>query len=198
MSIIRRRWTQRSNRTGLGKLLRPRSDLIGAYAFAVLTTLIAVSGALALDLPLHADTNLLPIAAVALSSWYGGWGPGITAVLLSVVALDYILIPPPFRWKSPGLEPGIYLGAFLFVSLIVNATAEALRRARAEAEVRAEELEEMSVEMEQQMEEVQTLSDDLRQSNDALSESLTASERVAGRATRLGEVVGALSAAGTV
>ena len=169
----------------LPAFLRRRSDAGRAYGVAILTTALAVAGALAIDLPLHADTNLLPVAAVAVSAWYGGTGPGTVAVLLSVLALDYVLIPPPFRWKRPGFEPEIYLGAFLFVSLVVNRTADSLRRARGDAQRRAAELETLTERLAQQMEEVQAISEDLQRSNAALSEALDASERTADRATKL-------------
>lgn len=168
------------------------------YLVAVGATLAAVGVALAVDLPLHADTNFLLVAAVAVSAWYGGRGPAVVATLLAALAIGYCFLPPHFVLKTPGAGGSIYLAAFLLVALVVTATAEALRGARREAEGRAEQLEELTVELEQQMEEVRTLSEDLQQSNHALSESLDVAERVGDRATRLGEVAGALSEAATV
>lgn len=166
------------------------------YGAALIATALALSSALAIDLPLHVDTNFLLIAAVAVSAWYGGRGPGLLASILSVLAIDiFFFVSGP---ALPGLGQLAYLAAFLVVSFIVSATTEALRQARAQAEARAEELEELTVELEQQMEEVQTLSENLQESNESLSTALAAAESMASRATKLQDVTAALSQARTV
>jgi signal transduction histidine kinase len=170
----------------------------GRYGVAVASTAIALLCALAIELPLHIDTNLLLVAAVAVSAWYGGRGPGLLAGVLSALAIAALFLPQHPLLAAPALARIAYLGAFLVVALIVSTTTEALHQARAQAEAHAEELEELTVELEQQMEEVQTLSENVQESNDALSEALAAAERTASRATRLQEVTAALSEARTV
>jgi K+-sensing histidine kinase KdpD len=168
------------------------------YAVAVGVTALAITGALAIELPLHIDTTLLLLAAVSVSAWYGGLGPGLLASLLSVTAIDVIFLADRPALAIPGVTQSVSLAAFLFVAIVVSATTEALHQSRASAEAHAEELEDLTVELEQQMEEVQTLSESLQESNDALSEALAAAERTAARATRLQEVTAALSEARTV
>jgi K+-sensing histidine kinase KdpD len=43
---------------------------------------------------------LLLMAAVMVSAWVGGWGPGVLAAALSTIVLHYFLLPP--STPSPG------------------------------------------------------------------------------------------------
>lgn len=108
------------------------------YGVAIVATALAVLGARVLNLPLDVDTNLLLVAAVSVSSWYGGRWPGIASALLAAVAIAVIFIPDGSIRVAPGLGEGIYVGAFLGVSLVVSNTAEALHRARQAAENRVQ------------------------------------------------------------
>lgn len=73
--------------TGLGGRSRPLVD----YGFALL--LVAVAAILTLlAAPLvHTTPALLFFAAVALSAWYGGFGPGVVASLLSMILVRYLV-----------------------------------------------------------------------------------------------------------
>jgi signal transduction histidine kinase len=176
------------------EVLRREHTVGGRYGAAVASTAFALLGAFALE-PLHVHTNLLFVAAVAISAWYGGRGPGLVASVLAVTTIAFsrqTLAPAP-----PGVGEAVYLATFLFVALIIGATTESLRFARAQAIARAELLEELNIEVEQQMEEVQTLSESLQASNDSLSEALSAAEDMASHAMRLQDVTAALSQART-
>jgi signal transduction histidine kinase len=167
------------------------------YGVAVAITLLALAGARIIDVPFHVHTNLLFVAAVAVSAWYGGRGAGLVSSMLSVLAVVLF-----FSGSRPALRPLtsgeiVYLAAFVLVAWIVGETTESLRAARAEAVVRADALEELNVELEQQVEEVRTLSEHLCESNDALAKAVSAAEQVAARTTRLQEVTAALSQART-
>jgi signal transduction histidine kinase len=166
------------------------------YGAAVVATALALLGALAIDAFLHVHTNLLFLAAVAVSAWYGGRGPGLMASIVAGLAITFL-----HRWgpatAATGLGETVYVASFLFVALVVGATTEALRRARAQAEARAEELASLTLELEEQMEEVRTLSEHLQESNDSLSDALAAAERLASRAMMLQAVTAALSQART-
>jgi two-component sensor histidine kinase len=43
---------------------------------------------------LHATPNILFLAVVVATAWYGGRGPAIVAIILSALAVDYFLVPP--------------------------------------------------------------------------------------------------------
>jgi two-component sensor histidine kinase len=48
---------------------------------------------------------LLLMAAVMVSAWVGGWGPGVLAAALSTIVLHYFLLPPiyTFAWDEADL-----------------------------------------------------------------------------------------------
>jgi len=164
---------------------------------AVVATALAVAGALAIDLPLDIDTNLLLLAAVSVTAWYGGRGPGVVAALLSAVAISTIFIPHSVIRAPRGVGEEIYVAAFLGVSIVVSTASEALHRARRTAEERVLDLQEALTKLELHTEEVESLSDHLQETNDALSESIVKAERLADQATSLQSITRALSQART-
>jgi signal transduction histidine kinase/uncharacterized protein YoxC len=165
-----------------------------AYAAAAAAVALALLGSFALR-PLQVHTNLPFVAAVAVAAWYGGRGPGLAAGVLAVAAIA--IVPDGLVRAAPGAGAAVYLASFFVVALVVGATTESLRRARAQAEVRSRELERLTSELEDQMHEVQALSEDLQQSNESLSDALSAAEDMAAHAMRLQEVTAALSQAQT-
>jgi two-component system sensor kinase FixL len=85
------------------------------------------------------------LAVVLISTWVGGLGPGILAVLLSTLAIDYFFVPPLHTFSLdiaylPGLI-GFGLSALLISWLTIKRKhAEVLlRQARDELEARVQE-----------------------------------------------------------
>jgi hypothetical protein len=80
-----------------------------------------VAGALALTLPLRqfrlGPNVVLFYAAVMASSWFGGKGPGLEAVILSTLAVDYFLTPPLYSLSVNSADLAF------FVSFIICAIA---------------------------------------------------------------------------
>jgi len=66
---------------------------------------------------------------VALSAFYGGLGPGLVAVLITVGLSDYLLVPPLYTVGLPG--PRAVLGTLLFAmsGLVICALGEIGRNA---------------------------------------------------------------------
>lgn len=58
--------------------------------------------------------------AIILSTWYGGFRPGLVAVILSTLAIDYFFIPSRNQVGIAQLESLLRLGIFLLVALIIN------------------------------------------------------------------------------
>jgi PAS domain S-box-containing protein len=98
----------------MNDLLRRNGELIQRYGLAVASSALALllRGAL----PMRTGTSMyqLAIAAVVVSAWYGGRGPGLVALLASATGVLYWLIPPA---SSFALPPDYALGLFLFVAL---------------------------------------------------------------------------------
>ena len=57
--------------------------------------------------------------AVMASAWFGGTGPGLFAVLLSIVVVDYFFVPP-FRSFSISASAGAYFAAFVACALAAS------------------------------------------------------------------------------
>jgi len=116
---------------------------IARYAIAVLSVAIAIVVADILTRWLHTE----PIAsamlcAVIFAAWFG-FGPGLLAIALSLLAFHYYLVPPI---NSFGLKQNLFtvgvselprLALFSITSLFVNFISAAQRSAR-EAALRAE------------------------------------------------------------
>jgi len=101
--------------------------IAGVGAAAVLTHFLRGLG----------DVGIAPqfFAAILLSAWYGGLGPGLLAIALSGVATGYFLLPPDHAHAGEAI--GAYmlrLIVFTVVALLTNALHVATRRAAAAAD----------------------------------------------------------------
>lgn len=113
-----------------------RASLLKRYGFAVLVT----GAALGLSLWLREPWNRLSpfflfYAALAISSWYGGLGPGLVSVAISAAAADYYLLPP-YGWDT-NLEDVGRLLLFALVGILIASLNGALRQARRRYEAEA-------------------------------------------------------------
>jgi len=137
-----------------------------AYAVAIVMTAAALALAkiLAPDLP---EPNYLPfVAAVALSTWYGGIGAGLVTSVLSVLAIDFSFLPPIGSVELTHSEEVVDTVVFVAVAAVIGMTSTALRRARVLAEERARDLVAANSALEQQMEEVKELSENLQRTRE--------------------------------
>ncbi|MCW5850400.1 MAG: DUF4118 domain-containing protein [Anaerolineae bacterium] len=107
------------------------------YAVAVISVALALLVTSLLQ-PLLARTPLqLFFAAVTISAWYGGLGPGLTATVLATVAGNYFLSSPTYPF-SFGLEQLLQLGVFAFVAVLISTLTSARRQAEEEQRFLAE------------------------------------------------------------
>jgi C4-dicarboxylate-specific signal transduction histidine kinase len=113
------------------------------YGFAVLT----VAAALVITKSLEQYTDITPLfyAAIVISAWFGGMGPGLVAVALATVALDYYFVPPLYTLR-PDLKQISFLVVFGFLAVLTSwmsakrkQSQEALRHARDELETRVQD-----------------------------------------------------------
>ncbi len=78
----------------IGRFRRRRAGLLIRYAVAAVSAVVALMLTDRLRESFQGTPNSLFFCAMILSGWYGGFGPGILASLLSVLAIKYYLTPP--------------------------------------------------------------------------------------------------------
>jgi K+-sensing histidine kinase KdpD len=181
----------------VARLTTGSSEYAKRLIAAVALTLVALIGTLVIQPLLGSEPSLLFVAAVALSTRYGGRSAGLLSGALSVLALDYFFVPPLGSIDLSHPTQIMHLAVFLFIALLLGESTAALRRARLTAEEDADRLEQLNVELERQMEEIRILDDDLQRTNHELTAARDEAEEVAERATKLQSVTAALSAAQT-
>src|SRR6266478_4579335 len=123
---------------------RSKTFAISRYTTAVLSVGIAIVVAELLTVFLHTEPIASSmIAAVMFVAWFGGFGPGLLAIALAVLAIHYYVVPPSnsFALKNNLFSLGVaelprlilFSIAALFVTLLSSAqrvAAESLRRSR--------------------------------------------------------------------
>jgi len=140
--------------------------LLVRYAAAVALVAIAFFVTMELRLRFEQTPNSFFICAVTLAAWYGGFGPGLLASVLSVAAIE------GFR-RYPSIASALNAGEeartviFLFEGFLISwicaklkLGAELLRRARDELEVRVH----------QRTQDLQRVNEELRRSETYLTE----------------------------
>ena len=75
---------------------------------------------------------------IALSGFYGGFGPGMVSVLTTIAFADYFLIPPLYTVGLPDTKAVVYTLFFSISGLIVSALGEVGRNAVLQASNEAE------------------------------------------------------------
>src|SRR4030095_12942318 len=99
-------------RTGLATNLSPElRDLLKRYGLALALASVALVLRGQLALPEATAIYQLPLAAVVLSAWYGGRGPGVFASVICAAGTLYWFIPPVGSFK---VAPDHVLGFAIF------------------------------------------------------------------------------------
>jgi PAS domain S-box-containing protein len=113
----------------MNDLPRRTRDLLKRYGLAVLSASLALL--LRGVLPFREGFSIysLSIAAVVVTAWYGGRGPGWVALVVSTAGILYWFIPPADSFR---LSPDYALGLGVFIALCVLLTEFSVGRRRAE------------------------------------------------------------------
>src|SRR5712671_1382191 len=115
------------------------------YGIAVLSVAIAIG--LGFFVLRHFEAILTPfLVAVAATVWYAGTGPGVLAIVLSVLSLNYFFLRPGFSFSPISYADLVYLTFCIFCALAVGWVSAARRRAEQELRQAREELEAKVVE----------------------------------------------------
>src|SRR4026207_1399320 len=113
------------------------------YGLAV----ISVAAALVLTIWLEQYTDITPLfyAAIVVSAWFGGMGPGLIAVVLAALSIDYYLVAPLYT-LGLGPKPISFLVVFGVLAVLTSwmstkrrEAEEGLREARDELDIRVQE-----------------------------------------------------------
>ena len=117
--------------------------IVWRYCLAVLT--VAVALLITRSLQSYTDITPLFYAAIVLTAWFGGMGPGLLAVVLAELSIDYYFVEPLY---TLGLGPKSFsfLVVFGFLAVLTSwmssrrrRAEEGLRQARDELETRVQE-----------------------------------------------------------
>src|SRR6266566_726148 len=133
-----------------GMALRDRSSptpmpTILRYGIAVLSVAIAIG--LVFFVLRHFEAILTPfLFAVAATVWYAGTGPGVLAIVLSVLSLNYFFLRPDFSFSPISYADLVYLTFCIFCALAVGWVSAVRRRAEQELRHAREELDAKVVE----------------------------------------------------
>ncbi|WP_414513902.1 ATP-binding protein [Nostoc sp. PCC 9305] len=151
------RWA--SPRLGRWSPTDRRSSQLKGYSIAFLTVLLALLLTLLLW-QLHRLNSIYPLflAAVMVSSWYGGLNPGLLATFLSAIVCAYFLLLPFHSLAVTGFSV-IGLVQFVLVAVLITLLNTALREARSQAQKNARAAQ-------QNYESLRQIQDTLRQSEE--------------------------------
>lgn len=89
------------------------------YGVALLSVALALGCSLAFESLIRPIPFSLFFVAVMVSAWYGGFGPGLVATILSTLAINYHLIPP-YLFFTTQPESLLRMGVFIVVSLAIS------------------------------------------------------------------------------
>ena len=149
------------------------------YGVAIGSTLLALAVTLLIRPFVESTIFIFFFASLAISAWYGGFGPGLVASVLAVLLVDYYVILPAGTLRLHDPADILPLAVFLAVGTLISRLTGSLRRARArseqrreEAEALAQQLQDQAVELEQQTEQSQSLAEELEATNEDLRRSV--------------------------
>jgi PAS domain S-box-containing protein len=117
------------------------------YGIAVLSIAIATGLGLFLLRHLLVEIRLTPfLFAVAATVWYAGTGPGVLAIVLSVLSLNYFFLHSFFSFSPISYADLVYLTCCTFCALAVGWVSAVRRRTEQELRQAHEELDAKVVE----------------------------------------------------
>ena len=115
------------------------------YGIAILS--VAIANGLAFLVLRYFEAILTPfLFAVAVTVWYAGTGPGVLAIVLSVISLNYFFLRPSFSFSPISSADLVYLTFCIFCALGVGWVSAVRRHAEQELRQARDELEAKVVE----------------------------------------------------
>src|SRR5437868_7777396 len=138
---------------------------IPGYLLSVLS--VAIATGVTLLLGDYTFRTPFFFVAILMSTWFGGTGPGLLAVLLSTLSINFFILEPrlAFAFSSRDL---LHLAVFLFTALVISSWSAARKRAENRLRESQDELCKARDELESKVKERTA---DLSRSNEALRTS---------------------------
>ncbi|MEH2420676.1 MAG: PAS domain S-box protein [Nostoc sp.] len=112
------------------------------YGIALLSVALALGGTLLLNPYLTATPAALFFAAVMVSAWYGGLGPGLFATVLSTLVINYFFFKPLEPQNITNLNGLVPLVVFILTAGLISWLNESRRTAQQKAEASLKSLQE--------------------------------------------------------
>jgi PAS domain S-box-containing protein len=132
-------WTlERRERSKMPKTTRSALARFGIVPLAVATALLLrflLWPLLGAELPF-----LLLWPAVMFSAWYGGFGPGLLATLLSALAAHTFLLEPRLAFVVSDPNGIMGMGLFVLLGVFISLLSERLRQAKRRLEEHAQQI----------------------------------------------------------
>ena len=117
------------------------------YGIAVLSVAIASGLGFFLLRYLLVEIRLTPfLFAIAATVWYAGTGPGVLAIVLAVLSLNYFILAPSYSFHPIGYPDLVYLSFCTLCALAVGWVSTVRRRAEQELRQARDELDAKIVE----------------------------------------------------
>jgi PAS domain S-box-containing protein len=112
---------------------------LARYGGAVAASVAAFGVNVALAPVVEANTFPPFLAAVMVSTWLGGLGPGLVATLVTAVLNDYFFLSPGHVLHVGTLSEAVRAALYVLSALLIAALGSALRSAQYQAEARRAE-----------------------------------------------------------
>lgn len=130
LAWINVRFPRLSYQSALRSAAKPENSQLIRYGVAVGAVLLALLLMLLLDrwIPMEGSPFLIFFAAVMVSAWYGGLGPGILATFLSALASSYFFLTTILSFNLGAPAEVARLSIFVLVSLMVSSLSATRRR----------------------------------------------------------------------
>jgi signal transduction histidine kinase len=120
-----------------------RGHLLLRYGVPGLSVPVGLLLSLLLQPSMNETNFLLFVAAVMISTWYGGLGAGLLATALAVLFSSYFLLPPLYTLDMADPNDVVHLGLFILVAVLLSSLHQKVRSAQLKAEELARDSEEL-------------------------------------------------------
>jgi PAS domain S-box-containing protein len=125
--------------TGRYLMSESRLSRLSLYGVSILVIGVATFLRLWLEGAMQGGGFMFFFVAVIVASWYGGVGPSLVAMVLSVLVSAWLFSPPPGTPPEPAVRSLAGLAVFFFMGIMTAVLSQSTRAAQHRAEALAAE-----------------------------------------------------------